>query len=67
MTAIRTRKELGMDRLLTAPEVAQLLGVHVNWVYAQAKRKRLPSLLVGRQRRFRHSQLERWLDQQATS
>jgi hypothetical protein len=56
MTAIRTRKELVMDRLLTAPEVAQLLGG-----------KRLPSLLVGRQRRFRHSQLERWLDQQATT
>ena len=54
-----------MNRLLTAPEVADLLGVHVNWIYTEAKAGRLPSVLVGRQRRFRLADLERWLDQQS--
>ena len=27
-----------MDSLLTAPEVAEILGVHVNYVWAEAKR-----------------------------
>jgi excisionase family DNA binding protein len=53
-----------MDRLLTAHEVAEMLGVHVNYVWAEAKRGRIPSILIGRNRRFRHDDLESWLDGQ---
>ena len=52
-----------MDRLLTAPEVAEILGVHVNYVWAEAKRGHIPSILIGRNRRFRRDDIERWLDQ----
>jgi excisionase family DNA binding protein len=52
-----------MDRLLTAQEVAEMLGVHVNYVYAEAKRGRIPSVPIGRLRRFRIDDIERWLDQ----
>lgn len=54
-----------MDRLLTAPEVADILGVHPNWVFAAAKRGQLPSVKVGRARRFSRTALEAWLEQLA--
>lgn len=56
-----------MEPLLSAAQVAEILGVHVNWIYAQAKKGLLPSLMVGRQRRFRRLEIERWLDQQAAA
>ena len=59
----RYPKGIAMEALLTAVEVAQILGVHVNWVYREASRRRLPSLMVGRQRRFRRADIERWLDE----
>ncbi len=52
-----------MDRLLTAPEVAEILGVHVNYVWAEAKRGRIPSITIGRNRRFRRQDIDRWLDE----
>lgn len=52
-----------MDKLLTANEVAELLGVHENWVYAAANAGRMPSMRIGRARRFSRGQLEAWLNQ----
>jgi excisionase family DNA binding protein len=52
-----------MEPLLTAHEVAGILGVHVNWVWAEAKRGRIPSILIGRNRRFRRDDIDHWLDE----
>jgi excisionase family DNA binding protein len=52
-----------MERLLTAPEVAEILGVHVNYVWAEAKRGHIPSITIGRARRFRTPEIERWLEE----
>lgn len=52
-----------MERLLTAPEVAEILGVHVNYIWAEAKRGRIPSITIGRNRRFRTPEIERWLEE----
>ena len=38
------------ERLLTADEVAELLAVHVEWVYDRAKEGVLPSYKIGRRR-----------------
>lgn len=55
-----------MEPLLTAHEVAEILGVHVNWVWTEAKAGRIPSVLIGcRNRRFRRDDIERWIDAQA--
>lgn len=54
-----------MDKLMTAPEVAEWLQVHPNWVFAQAKAGKLPSVKVGRARRFSRTALEAWLEQLA--
>src|SRR5947209_9976952 len=56
-------RELGaMDRLLTAEEVAERLGMRTDWVWAQARAGRIPHVRLGRYRRFRESALEAWLE-----
>jgi len=50
-----------MDRLLTAEEIAQRLGVNTQWVWAQARAGRIPHVRLGRYRRFRESAVEAWL------
>ena len=53
--------------LLTADEVAALLAVPRSSVYEYARRRvdPLPSLLIGRHRRFDRQAIERWLGGQA--
>ena len=50
-----------MDRLLTADEVAERLGMKTEWVWAQARADRIPHVRLGRYRRFRESAVEEWL------
>lgn len=59
------RVQLGRP-LLTAGEVAQLLGIPRSSVYEYARRKLtpLPSLQIGRHRRFFRDEIEAWLDDQ---
>ena len=40
-------------RLLTAAEVASMLGVPKSWVYEQSRRGVIPTVTLGRYRRFR--------------
>ena len=50
-----------MDRLLTADELAQRLGMKTEWVWAQAGAGTVPHVRLGRYRRFRESAVEEWL------
>jgi excisionase family DNA binding protein len=50
-----------MDRLLTAEEIAERLGVNTQWVWAQARAGRIPHVRLGRYRRFRESAIEAWV------
>jgi excisionase family DNA binding protein len=52
-----------VDRLLTAEEIAQCLGVKTQWVWAQARAGRIPHVRLGRYRRFRESAVEAWVCQ----
>jgi excisionase family DNA binding protein len=56
-------------RLLTASQVAEVLGIPVSSVYDYARRavNPLPSLAIGRHRRFYQADVERWLDDQRTA
>ena len=52
------------EKLLSVSEVAQQLGVTDNWVHSHAAGKRqpvLPSLKLGKHRRFRAADLEQFL------
>ena len=55
------RELRAMDRLLTAAEVAERLGMRTDWVWAQARAGRIPHVRLGRYRRFRESALEAWI------
>jgi excisionase family DNA binding protein len=50
-----------LDRLLTAEEIAERLGMKTEWVWAQARAGRIPHVRLGRYRRFRESAVEAWL------
>jgi excisionase family DNA binding protein len=52
------------DRLLTARDVARLLGVSAGWVREHATRKqpRLPAVRLGRLHRFRQSDIEEFIE-----
>ncbi|MGH2994349.1 MAG: helix-turn-helix domain-containing protein [Solirubrobacterales bacterium] len=48
--------------LVTAQDVAELLGVPVSWVYEQSRRGRIPTVTLGRYRRYRVEAIERWVE-----
>jgi excisionase family DNA binding protein len=47
--------------LIDAGEVAQMLGMTVDWVYEQSRRGRIPTITLGRFRRYRRAAIEAWL------
>jgi excisionase family DNA binding protein len=51
------------DRLLTAEDVAELLQLRTDRVYALARAGEIPHLRFGRTLRFRREAIERWLGQ----
>jgi excisionase family DNA binding protein len=50
-----------MESMMNARQVAELLGVHENWVYDQAANGSLPSYKLGGTRRFDPEELRGWL------
>jgi excisionase family DNA binding protein len=54
----------GSNRLLTAAEVADYLGVPVKTIYARWQDWGLTACRVGRHLRFRQRHVEDWLDRQ---
>lgn len=49
--------------LLTASDVAELLGVPTSWVYEQSRRGRIPTVNLGRYRRYRREAIEDWVEE----
>lgn len=60
-STMSARNDAELDALMTAEEVARLLGVNVAWVYAKSRRRRIPTVTLGRYRRYRRSAIERWV------
>lgn len=59
--AIDEPRTSSSGRLLTADEVASLLGVSKEWVWDQSRRGLIPTITLGRFRRYRQEAVERWL------
>lgn len=49
--------------LLTAAQVAELLGVPKSWVYEQSRAGRIPTVTPGHYRRYRREAIEAWVVQ----
>jgi excisionase family DNA binding protein len=50
------------ESLVTAREVADLLGVTTSWVYEQSGRGRIPTVTLGRYRRYGVRAIEAWVE-----
>jgi excisionase family DNA binding protein len=48
--------------LLTAAEVAELLGVPKSWVYEQSRKGSIPTVTLGRYRRYRAEAISTWIE-----
>ena len=55
------RKSGPAGRLLTAAEVADMLGVSKEWIWEQSRRGLIPTITLGRFRRYRREAVETWL------
>lgn len=49
------------ESLLTAEQVADLLGVPRSWVYEQSRRGTIPTVTLGRYRRYRREAIDAWV------
>lgn len=56
-----------LESLLDAEQVAQTLGVDTSYVYSQARAKKIPSVKLGKYRKFSPSQIKKWLDRKNAS
>jgi excisionase family DNA binding protein len=56
-----------MESMMTVRQVAELLGVHENWVYDQAASGELPSYKIGGTRRFDPDELRSWIAERRQS
>jgi excisionase family DNA binding protein len=50
-----------MEPMMTARQVAELLGVHENWVYDHAASGELPSYKIGGVRRFIRDEIDGYI------
>ena len=48
--------------LLTAEQLAKQLGVTTAWVYEQSRLGRIPTVTLGRYRRYRAEAIAEWLE-----
>lgn len=51
----------GEHELLDAEQVAAMLGMTSAWVYEQSRKGRIPTITLGRYRRYRRAAIEDWL------
>jgi excisionase family DNA binding protein len=49
--------------LLDAAQVGELLGVPKSWVWEQSRRGTIPTVRLGRYRRYRREAIERWIEE----
>jgi excisionase family DNA binding protein len=55
------------DPILTLPEVAVLLKVAEKTVYTMARKGQIPAFKVRGQWRFKHDDIDRWIDEKKAS
>lgn len=53
---------VAVPRLMTAEQVAELLSMDVEWVWKMSRRGQIPTITLGRFRRYRREAILRWLE-----
>ena len=57
------RARAGGEQLLSAAEVAEMIGMTKEYVYELSRRGRIPTITFGRHRRYRREAVVRWLEE----
>jgi excisionase family DNA binding protein len=50
-----------MSKLLEAQDVADMIGMSKDWIYAEVRADRIPHVRLGRYVRFRPEAIEDWI------
>jgi excisionase family DNA binding protein len=50
-------------QLLTAEDVATMLGMGTDWIYTQVRANQIPHVRLGRYVRFRAESIDRWISE----
>jgi excisionase family DNA binding protein len=56
---------MSADKLLTAPEVAELLGVKPSWIRARTRQGTFPAVSIGRYWRYRAEDVRSYVESQS--
>jgi excisionase family DNA binding protein len=64
-SGLPTEREPTLEPLLEAKQVAELLGVDRAYIYSQSRAGKIPSIKLGKYRKFSPSQLKKWLDRKS--
>jgi len=56
-----------LEALLSAEDVAKLLGVEPPYLYGLARSRKIPSIKLGKYRRFSPLQIKKWLERKANT
>lgn len=54
---------MSAEKLLTAEQVADIVGMTPDYVYSLSRRGKIPVITFGRQRRYRRESIEQWLSE----
>jgi len=54
-----------LDPLLGAAELAKILGVDTAYIYSQARSGKIPSIKLGKYRKFSPPRIKQWLDRKS--
>jgi excisionase family DNA binding protein len=64
---IQKQADKSLENLLEAEDVARILGVDLAYVYSQARANKIPSLKLGKYRKFVPSALKKWIDRKTSA
>jgi excisionase family DNA binding protein len=53
--------------LMTAQDVADMLTIPISWVYRASREDEIPTVKIGRYRRFRREAVEAWIVEQESN
>jgi len=59
----RAEDTVAVSRLLTAEDVAEMLGLDVARVWRLSRCGEIPTITIGRSRRYRREAILRWLEE----
>ena len=61
LRALRPGDDAVPSRIMTAPELAEYLQIHLSTVYRMARKHQIPAFKIGTEIRFHRDVIKKWL------